>query len=296
MFEPYGVNSTFVGGLNIVVTSPTNTTVQIATTANPTFNNMVLTGPSVKSLLYLDGVGNVAALTLGANTFAYGTNAGSNNPVAGSFTTATGMVFTYGASTIQVDTPQPLTTAASPTFSDVTLTGLAANRVVVTGVSGVISVLAAMGNGQLVIGNGGNAPSVATPTGSASLIITTGAGTLGFDTVQPITTSSSPTFSDVTLSSLTAGRPVITGASGLITTLTLASNQYMSNFGGTLTATSFASNLLTFSYSSGTTNINMPSTAVPVLAGVCAGTQSYSTGTASQVGGLAIGASSIAKV
>ena len=105
-FEPFGVNSTFVSGLNIVITNINNATIQIATVASPSFVNMVLSGPAVKSLLATDNAGNVVALTLGANTFAYGTNAGSAQPVAGSFTTATGMVFTYGATTIQVDTPQ----------------------------------------------------------------------------------------------------------------------------------------------------------------------------------------------
>jgi hypothetical protein len=73
-----------------------------------------------------------------------------------------------------------------------------------------------MTNGQLIIGNSGNLPSIASLGVSSNLTSTTGAGTLSLDTIQNIQTSSSPTFSDLTLSSLSNNYPVQTNGSNLL--------------------------------------------------------------------------------
>lgn len=58
-------------------------------------------------------------------------------------------------------------------------------------------------DGQLLIGATGNAPLAGNITGSANIIITNGAGTIAADTVQPIATTSTPTFASETLSNTT---------------------------------------------------------------------------------------------
>ena len=96
--------------------------------------------------------------------------------------------------------------------------GLTANRMVITGSNGLLSAPTALTNGQLFIGNTGNAPSAATLTSGATttITITNGAGTITIDTSQALTTSSNPTFASLTLSGLTQHRLVLVGASGLL--------------------------------------------------------------------------------
>src|SRR6185437_7604898 len=69
-------------------------------------------------------------------------------------------------------------------------------------------------NGQVLIGNTGSIPLPGTinPTTNQTTV-TNGAGNITIGTVQNIGTTSSPTFSGITVSSLTANQPVHTDAS-----------------------------------------------------------------------------------
>jgi len=73
-------------------------------------------------------------------------------------------------------------------------------------------------NGQLVIGNTGNAPLANTITGTANITITNGPGTITIDTVQPITPVDNPTFNSVTITSLFGPAPVRVDTNHLLTT------------------------------------------------------------------------------
>ena len=60
-----------------------------------------------------------------------------------------------------------------------------------------------LNNGQLIIGHTGNAPKAANLTGTNDeIILTNGAGSITLSTPQPIATTSSPTFDNLTLTSL----------------------------------------------------------------------------------------------
>lgn len=84
--------------------------------------------------------------------------------------------------------------------------------------SGQIVEAPALNNGQLLIGSTGGAPVPAniTQTGSNSVVITNGPGSIQLDTAQDIKITASPTFNGLTLSSLTPGSVLFAGASGLI--------------------------------------------------------------------------------
>lgn len=78
-----------------------------------------------------------------------------------------------------------------------------------------------MTDGEIIIGSTGSIPVIGILGVSSNLSKTIGAGTLSIDTIQNITTISSPTFFDMTLSSLTPSYPVQTDSlkkliSGLI--------------------------------------------------------------------------------
>jgi hypothetical protein len=73
-------------------------------------------------------------------------------------------------------------------------------------------------NGQLLIGNTGSLPTAASLIVSANLQQTLGAGSISLDTVQNIQTSSSPSFTGLTVSGLTPALPVQTGVGGTLTT------------------------------------------------------------------------------
>lgn len=75
-----------------------------------------------------------------------------------------------------------------------------AHQILVNDVSGVMSGLGPLTNGQLLIGSTGAAASVASLTGTANQItVTPGAGSITLSTPQDIATTSSPTFAGVDL-------------------------------------------------------------------------------------------------
>jgi len=76
--------------------------------------------------------------------------------------------------------PQSIAVASTPVFAGLTLSGLTANAFLYSGTVGLLTSTAAPTNGQLLIGSTGAAPVRATPTASAPLGITLGAGTLNF--------------------------------------------------------------------------------------------------------------------
>jgi hypothetical protein len=81
-------------------------------------------------------------------------------------------------------------------------TALNNDRIMVSS-SGAIVESAVLTNGQLLIGSTSSSPVAANITGSSDITVTNGAGTIGLDTIQPITTASSPTFASETLSAAT---------------------------------------------------------------------------------------------
>ena len=89
--------------------------------------------------------------------------------------------------TVTLSTPQNIHTAATPTFSDLTLSGHTASRIVVTGAGGAIDDAAALTNGQLLIGSTGLAPVAAAITGTLSQVtVTNGAGSITLSLPDPI--------------------------------------------------------------------------------------------------------------
>ena len=89
--------------------------------------------------------------------------------------------------TVTLSTPQNIHTAATPTFSDLTLSGHVASRIVVTGAGGTVDDAAALTNGQLLIGSTGLAPVAAAITGTLSQVtVTNGAGSITLSLPDPI--------------------------------------------------------------------------------------------------------------
>lgn len=147
-------------------------------------------------------------------------------PVAGTITgTANEIIVTNGAGTITLSTPQPINTTSSPTFSDITLTSVAANSFLLSGTGGLVSTTSAPTNGQLLVGSTGSAPVAATVTGTTNeIIVTNGPGTITLSTPQAINTTSSVTFANVTDSGLTPNAFMYPGAAGLLSTTAAATN------------------------------------------------------------------------
>lgn len=85
------------------------------------------------------------------------------------------------------------------------------------GADGSLTSSLAATNGQLLIGRTGMAPILGTLTGTANRItVTNGLGTIMLSTPQDMHAGASPTFADLTLSSLTANAFLYSGAGGAI--------------------------------------------------------------------------------
>jgi len=147
-------------------------------------------------------------------------------PVLGNLSgTVNRITITNGAGTITLSTPQDIHTAASPTFSDISLSALTAKSFLYADIGGLISATGAATNGQILIGSTGLNPVAATLTGTASqVVVTNGAGSITLSLPQNIAVGSSPTFAGLTLSGLTANAFTYSGTGGAITSTAAPTN------------------------------------------------------------------------
>ena len=148
------------------------------------------------------------------------------SPALGSLTgTANQVTITNGSGTITASLPQNIHAGASPTFADVTLSALVARSFLYSGAGNLVSSTAAATNGQLLIGSSGADPVAANITGTANQItVTNSAGGITLSLPQNIGTGSSPTFSSVTVSGLTANSFTYSGAGGLLSSTAAPTN------------------------------------------------------------------------
>lgn len=131
----------------------------------------------------------------------------------------------------------------------------------------------ALTDGQVLVGSTGLAPEATSITGSPSVVVTSGPGSITVNTVQPITTTSSPEFVDVKLSALDPAHLLATDADSKLQSITIV------NANGC--ASSFAGSTLTMSMTQ-----DLKTSAAPTFAGltstgaVTAGTNSLTVGSA----------------
>lgn len=113
-------------------------------------------------------------------------------------------------------------TMTTPTWSTgaFTMTPLTANSLLYLNGSKQLASTANPTNGQLLIGSTGTIPALGTLTGTANQVnVTNGAASITLSTPQSIATGSSPTFTGLTLSGLTASKIVTTNGSSALSTL-----------------------------------------------------------------------------
>jgi hypothetical protein len=251
--------ATFTGGLTAtgqitnadLATQAANTILANvgSTTASPTAFAMPSCSTSSSALTYTTNTGvtcntSINAATLGGATFASPGPIGSTAASTGAFTTlsasstVSGTGFTnYFASPPALGGTTPnsgafttlsatgTSTLAGVTATSMTNSGLTANSFVYSGTGGLMSSTAAPTNGQLLIGSTGVAPVKATLTGTTNQVnVANGAGSITLSLPQSIDSGSSPTFSGVTLSGLTANSFVYSGAGGALTATTAPTN------------------------------------------------------------------------
>lgn len=186
------------GAGSVTLSTPQN----IHSGASPTFAGLTLSGLTASTVLLSSSGKAVTSQALTNGQLLIGSTGSA--PVAATLTGTTNQVnVATGAGTLTLSTPQNIDTAASPSFSGLTLSGLTANTVLVSS-SGKSVASQALTDGQLLIGSTGAAPVAATLTGTTNQInVATGAGTLTLSTPQSIATSSTPTFASQTLSAST---------------------------------------------------------------------------------------------
>lgn len=109
--------------------------------------------------------------------------------------TANRIIVTPGAGSLLLSAPQDLATGSSPTFLSLTLT------TPLSTLNGGTGVGAAPTNGQVLIGNGGNAFTLTTITGTTDQVnVALGAGSITLSTPQNLNTAASVTFAGMAFS------------------------------------------------------------------------------------------------
>jgi hypothetical protein len=176
-------------------------------------------------VVYLNGSGELTSTIAPTNGQILVGSTGASPSLASLTGTVNRITVTNGAGTITLSTPQDIHAAAAPTFSALTLSGLTARSFLYSGAGGLLSSTAAPTNGQLLIGSTGSDPVAAQLTGTANQItVTNSAGGITLSLPQNIGVGSSPTYTGLTLSGLTANSFMYSGAGGALTSTAAPTN------------------------------------------------------------------------
>jgi hypothetical protein len=156
-------------------------------------------GPA-NSVAYFNNAGILTGSNLTDGELLIGSSFGPD-PVSATITgTANQVIVTNGNGSITLSAPQSIGPGSSPTFANVTDSGLTPDGAVYAGAAGLISSTGAMTDGQLLIGSSIGVPTAATLTGTLHQVnVTNGHNSITLSTPQSIDITSSPTFSSLTL-------------------------------------------------------------------------------------------------
>jgi len=241
---------------------------------------------------------------------------GSGYTVAGITGTTNQVVVTNGAGSITLSLPQSIATSSAPTFSGLTVSGLSGPVKATAGAlsSGAINLTsevtgtlpissggtgsaATPSNGQVLIGNG-STYTLAGLTGTANqVVVTAGSGSITLSLPQSIGTGSSPTFSGLTVGSLTGPVKASAGvlSAGALNLATDVTGTLPVANGGTGTATTPTNGQIPIGNGTGYTLAGLTGTANQVTVTPGAGTitlslpQSIATGSSPSFAGLTVG-------
>lgn len=218
----------------------------IGTASSPTFSNLTLSGKATSAATaggdgattlttkgYVDGAISTAT-ALPSGKVMIGTTGGT--PTAANLIGTTNQINVASASgSITLSTPQNIGTASSPTFSNMTLSGKATSAATSGAdgsttlttkgyVDGAIATATALPSGQIMVGTTGGIPTATSLTGTSNQInVSSASGSITLSTPQNIGTTSSPTFSNLTLS----GKATSTATDGADDATTLTTKGYV---------------------------------------------------------------------
>lgn len=233
------------------------------------FSGGGITTPYTIGDISLSGLLTLNGLTADTQTFATGT-AGTNFAISSAGSTHTFNIPDASAANRGLVTTGAQTFAGVKTFSTPIAVG-----------SGGLGVGTTPTNGQIPIGNGTNYVAAAI-TGTANRVtVTNGAGTITLSGPQDLAAASSPTFTGLTVSGLTANSFLYSGTAGALTT-TAAPTDGQLLIGRTglapLAATITAGSGITVTNGAGSITIAATG-ALTSLNGLTASSQSFATGT-----------------
>jgi trimeric autotransporter adhesin len=138
----------------------------------------------------------------------------------------TGEVVVSGSTgNVTLSLPQAIATSSSPTFANLTLSGLTAKSFLYSGTGGALTTTSAPTNGQILIGSTGAAPAASTLTAGSGISISNGAGsvTIGNTGVTSLTGTSSQVIASGSTGAVTLSLPqsIGTGSSPTFAQVTI---------------------------------------------------------------------------
>jgi len=218
----------------LVYDAPISTTPQTGSIQDVNKGGTGVATITQNGIVWGNGTNPISATTLNNGQLLIGST--NNAPVAASLSgTANQITVTSGSGSITLSTPQNIATSSSPTFSNLTLSGKAISAATVSGdvsktlttkgyVDGAISSATALPSGKVMIGTTGGTPTPANLTGTTNQInVSSASGSITLSTQQNIATTSSPTFSALTLS----GKATSAATSGADASTTLTTKGYV---------------------------------------------------------------------
>jgi hypothetical protein len=194
-----------------------------------TFNGNVIASGSAaitpNSFVYGDASGNLGSTSNPTNGQLLIGSTGAIPAVATLTGTTNQVNVTTGAGSITLSLPQNIHAAATPIFSNLTLSALSINSFLTIGASGAFGSTASANNGELLIGSTGALPVKSTITGTTNqVIVSNGAGSIMLSLPQNIHTAATPTFAGLTDTGLAANTFIYSGTSSLLTATAAPTN------------------------------------------------------------------------
>lgn len=186
--------------------------------------NINLPNLSAGSVLVIDGSETVTGVQLGQGETLVGV--ASSAPVAGSLLgTANQINVNSTTGNVTFSLPQDIDATASPTFSQLTLSSLSPNSVVVTGSDGKFQSVV-LQDGDILLGYSDAPPGVGRFIGNpGSITVTNSPGQVQINTIQDVSPDGAPTFNAMTLSTFTATGVLVSSGSGVISDVHLTDGQ-----------------------------------------------------------------------
>lgn len=214
----------YVAGQGMVISG---NNIAMDATSTPTLTGLFLSSLNQGRYVTVGASGQLVDVLVPASNQLTGYNNAGNAPENKNLLgTGSQVTVTHGVGTITLSLPQNISSADSPTFTGLSLSGPTKQIPLQLSALGAVEGIVGSTNALLGYDAAGTASEVKTLSGTANRVtVAHGVGTITLNGPQDIHSGATPTFLSTTLTNLTASLPVVTDAGKTLVSLAGTANQ-----------------------------------------------------------------------